>query len=296
MGNPTLNLKPGAEWVPESNVDVARSDVDFSTGGFCEGVAYDVLAYYVPYSTNSNRRWGIYFVRPNMERDLSNLARQLINSSSNRPPSKGKYLVMLIYPQVLFLHELCHHTLENVRFSMDPMPSSIYEPSDEGLCNYVAFRLVEESSEGSLVTVIRPFIIDHGDHIHIDWYLPMRWLVIEPVYHRFTLPWPYGKLGAILMAFNGIGKPVVREALSILYRWWGLDKPSLYKPVVSTNYGEDFLEAFINQLRSDLIPFLDNVLSTKPVSGSIWARIDVDDRELKVKCPQGQGYKNKVTG
>jgi len=49
-------------------------------------------------------------------------------------------------------------------------------------------------------------------------------------------------------------------------------------------------------LRSDLIPFLDDVLSTKPVSGSIWARIDVDDRELKVKCPQGQGYKNKVTG
>jgi len=97
MGNPTLNLKPGAEWVPESNVDMARSDVDFSTGGFCEGVAYDVLAYYKPYTVYRGY-WGIFFILRAVLRDLERLRDVVQNDQSGIKPEEG-LLALIIQPK-----------------------------------------------------------------------------------------------------------------------------------------------------------------------------------------------------
>ena len=273
MGNPTLNLKPGAEWVPESNVDVARSDVDFSAGGFCEGVAYDVLAYYKPYTVYKNG-WGIYFIHLAMLKDLERLSKVVLSNHSGVKPEEG-LLALIIHPRVIFLHELCHHTLENVRVSMGL--KGVYDDVDEGLCQYTAFKLIEESS--GLGMIVTPYIVHHGDHIHVYW-------PFEAAIHRHWYYPPY--IDAVT-----IDKSLIRRALSILYRWWGLDRAGLYRPVISTKYTEDFLTKYLEQLRSDLVPFLDHVFSRKPVNESVWAKVSFDDREWRLSCRQTA--KNQTT-
>jgi hypothetical protein len=263
-------FKPGVEWVPEGGVDVERSGVDFGVGGFCEGLVYDVLAYYRPYTVSKNG-WGIYFIHPAMLKDLERLSKVVLSNHSETEHNEG-LLALAIYPGVVFLHELCHHTLENVRVGMGL--GGIYEDVDEGLCQYTAFKLVEESSGlGMLVT---PYIVHHGDHIHIHW--PLYWPFEEVIRLRWYYP--------LYMRLDSIDRSLVRRALSILYRWWGLDRAGLYKPVISTKYTEDFLARYLEQLRGDLVPFLDHALSRKPVNESIWARVNIDDKEQKLMCKQ----------
>jgi hypothetical protein len=259
-------FKPGAEWTPESGVDVERSGVDLGAGGFCEGLAYDVLAYYKPYTVYKNH-WGIYFILPAMLKDLERLSKVVLNNHSETERNEG-LLALAIHPGVVFLHELCHHTLENVRVSMGLR--GVYEDVDEGLCQYTAFKLIEESL--GLGLLITPYIVHHGDHIHIYW--PFE-AVIHP---RWYYP-PY-------MRLNSIDRSLVRRALSILYRWWGLDRAGLYRPVVSTKYTEDFLARYLEQLRGDLVPFLDHAISRKPVNESVWVRVNIDEREWKLTCKQ----------
>jgi len=263
-------FKPGAEWIPEGGVDVARSGVDFDAGGFCEGLAYDVLAYYKPYTRYKNG-WGIYFIHPAMLRDLERL-RDAVQNNSGVGRDEG-LLALIIHPGVVFLHELCHHTLENVRVSMGLR--GVYEDVDEGLCQYTAFKLVEESS--GLGMIVTPYIVHHGDHIHVHW--PFDW----PFRGVIRLRWYY----PLYMRLNSIDKSLIRRALSILYRWWGLDRAGLYRPAISTKYTEDFLARYLEQLRGDLVPFLDHALSKKPVNESTWARVNIDNREWKLTCRQG---------
>jgi len=265
-------FKPGAEWIPEGGVDVARSGVDFDAGGFCEGLAYDVLAYYKPYTVYKYKNdWGIYFIHPAMLKDLERLSEVVLNNHSETERNEG-LLALAIYPGVVFLHELCHHTLENVRVGMGF--GGVYEDVDEGLCQYTAFRLIEESS--GLGLLVTPYIVHHGDHIHIHW--PFDW----PFRGVIRLRWYY----PLYIRLNSIDKSLIRKALSILYRWWSLDRAGLYRPAISTKYTEDFLTRYMEQLRSDLVPFLDHALSRKPVNGSVWARVNIDDRELKLTCKQ----------
>ncbi len=263
-------FKPGVEWVPEGGVDVGRSGVDFGVGGFCEGLAYDVLAYYKPYTVYKNH-WGIYFIHPAMLKDLERLSKVVLNNHSETERNEG-LLALAIHPGVVFLHELCHHTLENVRVSMGL--GGVYEDVDEGLCQYTAFRLIEESS--GLGLLVTPYIVHHGDHIHIYW--PLYWPLEEVIRLRWYYP--------LYMRLDSIDRSLVRRALSILYRWWGLDRAGLYRPVVSTKYTEDFLARYLEQLRGDLVPFLDHALSRKPVNESAWARVNIDDREWKLTCKQ----------
>ena len=261
-------FKPGVEWVPEGGVDVERSGVDFGSGGFCEGLAYDVLAYYKPYTVYKYKNdWGIYFIHPAMLKDLERLGKVVLNNYSETERNEG-LLALIIHPGVVFLHELCHHTLENVRVGMGL--GGVYEDVDEGLCQYTAFKLIEESS--GLGMIVTPYIVHHGDHIHVHW--PFE-AVIRP---RWYYP--------LYMRLNSINRSLIRRALSILYRWWGLDRAGLYKPVVSTKYTEDFLTRYLEQLRSDLVPFLDHAISRKPVNESIWARVNIDNREWKLTCKQ----------
>ena len=268
-------FKPGAEWTPESGVDVERSGVDFGAGGFCEGLAYDVLAYYKPYTVYKNH-WGISFIHPTMLKDLERLSKVVLSNHSGVERDEG-LLALIIHPGIVFLHELCHHTLENVRVSMGLR--SVYEDADEGLCQYTAFKLIEESS--GLGLLVTPYMIHHGDHIHIYW--PFYW-PFEAVIHSHRHYPPYIKF--VLLGMGSIDKSLVRRALSILYRWWGLDRAGLYKPVISTKYTEDFLARYMEQLRGDLVPFLDHALSRKPVNESVWARVNIDEREWKLTCKQ----------
>jgi len=260
-------FKPGVEWVPEGGVDVGRSGIDFGVGGFCEGLAYDVLAYYKPYTVYKNG-WGIYFIHPAMLRDLERLSKVVFSDHSGVEHDEGS-LALIIHPGVVFLHELCHHTIENVRVSMGI--GGVYEDVDEGLCQYTAFSLVEESS--GLGLLVTPYMVHHGDHIHVHW--PFE-AVIHP---RWYYP--------LYMRLNSIDRSLIRRALSILYKWWGLDRAGLYRPAISTKYTEDFLAKYLEQLRGDLVPFLDHALSKKPVNESAWARVNIDNREWKLTCRRG---------
>jgi len=274
-------FKPGVEWVPEGDVDVGRSDIDFGSGGFCEGLAYDVLAYYRPYTVYKNG-WGIYFIHPAMLKDLERLSDAVQNNSGIKP--EEGLLALAIHPGVAFLHELCHHTLENVRVSMGLR--GIYDDVDEGLCQYTAFKLIEESS--GLGMIVTPYIVHHGDHVHIYW--PFYWPFEVVIHQHWRYP-PYIRL--VLLGMGSIDRSLVRRALSILYRWWSLDRASLYKPMINTKYTEDFLARYLEQLRGDLVPFLDHALSRKPVNESIWAKVDFDDKEWKLTCKQT--VKNQTT-
>ena len=267
-------FKPGVEWVPEGGVDVERSGVDFGVGGFCEGLAYDVLAYYKPYTRYKNG-WGIYFIHPAMLRDLERL-RDAVQNNSGVGRDEG-LLALIIHPGVVFLHELCHHTLENVRVSMGI--GGVYDDVDEGLCQYTAFKLIEESS--GLGMIVTPYMVHHGDHVHIYW--PFYWPFETVIYSHWRYPL-YIKF--VLLGMGSIDKSLIRKALSILYRWWSLDRAGLYRPVVSTKYTEDFLARYLEQLRGDLVPFLDHALSRKPVNESIWAKVDFDGKEWKLTCKQ----------
>ena len=100
-------FKPGVEWVPEGGVDVERSGVDFGVGGFCEGLAYDVLAYYKPYTVYKYKNdWGIYFILPTMLKDLERLSKVVLSNHSGVERDEG-LLALIIHPGVVFLHELC---------------------------------------------------------------------------------------------------------------------------------------------------------------------------------------------
>jgi hypothetical protein len=265
-------FKPGVKWVPEGGVDVGRSDIDFSSGGFCEGLAYDVLAYYKPYTVYKYKNdWGIYFIHPAMLKDLERLGKVVLNNHSETERNEG-LLALAIHPGVVFLHELCHHTLENVRVSMGL--GGVYEDVDEGLCQYTAFKLIEESS--GLGLLVTPYIVHHGDHIHIYW--PFDW----PFEGVIRLRWYY----SLYIRLNSIDKSLVRRTLSILYRWWGLDRAGPYRPAISTKYAGNFLTSYLEQLKGDLVPFLDHAISRKPVNESIWARVNIDDREWKLTCKQ----------
>jgi hypothetical protein len=275
-------FKPGAEWNPESGIDVERSGVDFGSGGFCEGLAYDVLAYYKPYTVYKNG-WGIYFIHPTMLRDLERLGKVVLNNHSGVERDEG-LLALIIHPGVVFLHELCHHTIENVRVSMGLR--SIYDDADEGLCQYTAFKLIEESS--GLGMIVTPYMVHHGDRIHIYW--PFYW-PFEVVIHSHRHYPPYIKF--VLLGMGSIDRSLVRRALSILYRWWNLDRAGLYRPAVSMKYTEDFLNRYLEQLRGDLVPFLDHVISRKPVNESIWAKVGFDGKEWKLTCKQT--VKNQTT-
>jgi hypothetical protein len=277
-------FKPGVEWVPEGGVDVERSGVDFGVGGFCEGLAYDVLAYYKPYTVYKYKNdWGIYFIHPTMLKDLERLGKVVLNNHFETERNEG-LLALAIHPGVVFLHELCHHTLENVRVSMGLR--GIYDDADEGLCQYTAFKLIEESS--GLGMIVTPYIVHHGDHVHIYW--PFYWPFETVIYSHWRYPL-YVRL--VLLGMVSIDRSLVRRALSILYRWWGLDRAGLYRPVVSTKYTEDFLARYLEQLRGDLVPFLDHALSRKPVNESIWAKVDFDGKEWKLTCKQT--VKNQTT-
>jgi len=67
------------------------------------------------------------------------------------------------------------------------------------------------------------------------------------------------------------------------------------------DYVEDTIKALHDKALGELIGTFKSIFekaryNSLCMDNCIWARIDVDDRELKVKCSQGQGYKNKVTG
>jgi len=266
-------FKPGAEWTPESGIDVERSSVDFGSGGFCEGLVYDVLAYYKPYTVYKYKNdWGIYFIHPAMLRDLERLSEVVLSNHSGVERDKG-LLALIIHPGVVFLHELCHHTLENVRVSMGL--GGVYEDVDEGLCQYTAFRLIEESS--GLGMIVTPYIVHHGDHVHIYW--PFETVIYSHWYYPLYIKF-------VLLGMVSIDKSLVKRALSILYRWWGLDRAGLYRPAISMKYTEDFLARYLEQLRGDLVPFLDHALLKKPVNESIWAKVGFDDKEWKLTCKQ----------
>ncbi|WP_148678155.1 hypothetical protein [Vulcanisaeta distributa] len=269
-------LKTGLEWVPEEGVEFkGRSGVDWH-GGFCEGMVYDVLAYYKPYT--HNRDWGIYYVVPSIANDLERLIETMYHQGINEELIA---LTVAIYPSLITIHEVCHHTLENVRRLMGLR--NIYESHDEGLCEYTAFKLIEGSGIAHpypLVALLNPLtpmdIHFHGDHIHVitrfgDFVIPF------PI----SIRWRWGVRYPLMVSGGD-----VRRALTILYKWWGRGNDPIYRPRISNNYTAEFLRNYWLQLRGDLVPFMDHALTNKPVKESLWTKLNTDDKRISIitKC------------
>ena len=267
-----ITLEPGMEWRPSVEVRFSKRGSVEWRGGYCEGVVYDVLAYYKPY-TNNTKGWGIYYVTPNIRRDLGELMMELRMQDIN---GKTTMTALLAYPSLITIHEFCHHTLENVRRKLGI--GKIYERDDEGLCEYTAFKLIEESGIAYPAPIFMPFhealeVHYHGNHIHVitefgEYIIPLPYL-----------PWPYIHPFAYSqwrITMNDV-KNHIKEALAILYKWWGRDQDPLYRPRVSHNYGTDFLRHYWLQLRGDLVPFMDHALTNKPVRDSLWTRLNIDN-------------------
>ncbi len=273
-----IPLKPGMEWEPGTRTRFdGRSSVKWR-GGHCKDVVYDVLAYYKPYTSNA-RDWGIYYVAPNITDDLNELIEKMYRQGINRNTMSA---TILAYPSLITIHEVCHHALENVRRKLGI--GKIYERDDEGLCEYTAFKLIEESGNAYLAPmfVLSNDVLEihyHGDHVHVitrfgDYVLP----VLYPLWHHIYFPgYPILEIN-----MNGI-KNNVKEALAILYKWWGRDQDPLYRPRISSNYSVDFLSRYWLQLRGDLVPYMDHVLTNKPVNESLWLRMRIDEEEKSMR-------------
>lgn len=305
-------LKPGMEWTPKVEVNFDRlSDIEWS-GGYCEDVVYDALAYYKPYTINSNK-WGIYYVIPNIEKDLTKLVSTLNNSNVDEHDIVS---TVLIYPSLVTIHEICHHSLENVR-KIKGM-GNIYERDDEGLCEYTAFKLIEDSEITyplltSILAMYKPLtpmliftsilamhpppleVIDlhhHGDHIHVTtrfgsytirvpeiWMQEGLWQDLIQIPERIF----YRSLADLRKL--DVGKDLnIGRTLAILYRWWGRGRDKLYRPKVSNKYDVNFLRNYWLQLRGDLVPYMDHALSNKPVKESLWTRFNVDHNQVTIRA------------
>ncbi|MGC8596285.1 MAG: hypothetical protein ACP5NY_00035 [Thermocladium sp.] len=207
---------------------------------------------------------------------------------------------VLIYPSLVTMHEICHHSLENVR-KIKGM-GNIYERDDEGLCEYTAFKLIEDSeiTYPLLTSILAMYplpleVMDlhhHGDHIHVTTRfgsytirVPEIWMqeglwhdliqILERIFYRSL---------ADLRKLD-VGKDLnIGRALAILYRWWGRGRDGLYRPKVSSKYDVNFLRNYWLQLRGDLVPYMDHALSNKPVKESLWTRFNVDYNQVTIRA------------
>lgn len=285
--------RPGSEWVPDESVAKIVERRSSYVRAECGEGPIDPLAYYRPY-TYSRHEWGIYFIERNIRDDFRELVNVIMTSRRANTPI---YLVSLLYPNLIILHELCHHTLENVRVMRGE--GKTYNLDDEGLCEYTAFALAELAGPIYPVYPVLPlapvnagldvgafvvrvdvrrrasggpgstiFVGSHGQSPSVVTF-NAYWPAPQPLHNNRPLPLGYSLLGKW-------------RALSILYYWWGRDSPnSHYRPRVSNKYTEDFLEDYWRQLAADLAPYVDAVMTDKPVPRreSVWWRVFWDDRD-----------------
>jgi hypothetical protein len=107
-----------------------------------ERIIIDPLAFYVPYHFNTGL-WGIYFRINEINKDFNNF----IPKVGSKIQLLGRQLGCLCfapYIRIIFLHELCHHVLEDIatiseQYSRTKCYPFLTRNEEEGLCEYIAF-------------------------------------------------------------------------------------------------------------------------------------------------------------
>ena len=135
----TLSFSPGSKWVPpfkkgnskwvwESSYEKDKGIVEYKKEAGSGRGSKRVLAYYIPYSLD-REKWGIYLVKDEIEKDI-NALKSMYNND----------IIGHLYLSLVFLHELTHHVIEDLRTSKGGFN---YTQEDESLCEYTAFTLTQ---------------------------------------------------------------------------------------------------------------------------------------------------------
>lgn len=247
----------------------------------CEGVVYDVLAYYKQWK---RKDWGIYYVLRNIEDDLSYFS-YVVNKYVTRNEEVSAVIAsFLIYPTLITFHELCHHTLTLVRMKREQ--TQTYDPFDESLCEYTAFTLVEHMKVG--YPIYPPITLGDLIKVNFDQISGKISVTVPSINGRIKLETYADHVDKDVVVSNPLSTlddEYIIAGESLIYYLWNRHKmkpntPKSYAPVVPKHYGYVLLADYWYTYRKQLILFGDHFDSFS-TSVSVWSRLGLDSRHIK---------------
>jgi hypothetical protein len=278
-------LEPSSEYVLKGRVPYRPFPVNenqpVNTEQKCEGVIYDVLAYY---RQSGKINWGIYYVLRNIEDDLSYFSYVFNKYVWSSEEISAVIAAFLAYPALITFHELCHHTLKLVRLRRKEKPT--YDPYDESLCEYSAFTLVEHMRAG--YPIYPPIALGDLIKVNVDQISGKISVVVPSINGRIKLETYADYVDKHFLVSNPLSTlddVYIVAGETLVYYLWNRhkmkpDTPKSYAPAVPSNYGSKLLEMYWNTYRNQLILFGDH-LDSYDTSKSVWNRLGLDNRYVK---------------
>ncbi|WP_337699074.1 hypothetical protein [Stygiolobus sp. CP8521M] len=252
----------------------------------CEGVIYDVLAYYrqMRNGQSRNKNWGIYYVLRNIEDDLSYFSYVFNKYVKSSEEISAVIAAFLAYPALITFHELCHHTLELVRRIR--REEQTYDPYDESLCEYSAFTLVENMRAG--YPIYPPIALGDLIKVNFDQISGKISVVVPSINGRIKLETYVDHVDKYFLVSNPLSTlddAYIVSGETLVYYLWNRhkmkpDTPKSYAPAVPSNYESNLLEMYWDTFRNQLILFGDHLDSYDNLE-SVWNRLGLDNRYIK---------------
>ena len=252
----------------------------------CEGVIYDVLAYYrqMRNRQSRNKNWGVYYVLRNIEDDLSYFSYVFNKYVKSSEETSAVIAAFLAYPALITFHELCHHTLELVRRIIGK--EQTYDPYDESLCEYSAFTLVEHMRAG--YPIYPPIALGDLIKVNFDQISGKISVVVPSINGRIKLETYADHVDKYFLVSNPLSTlddAYIVAGETLVYYLWNRhkmkpDTPKSYAPAVPSNYRIDLLLMYWNTYRNQLILFGDH-LDPYDNLESVWNRLGLDNRYVK---------------
>ncbi|ACP55406.1 hypothetical protein [Saccharolobus islandicus] len=249
----------------------------------CNGIIYDVLAYYKQWMKRKED-WGIYFVVRNIEDDLSYYSYVINKHAKNSDEMSAAVASFLVYPTLLTFHELCHHTLTLVR--LKKRESQTYDILDESLCEYTAFTLVENMRVG--YPIYPPIPLGDIIKVNFDQISGKIRVIVPSINGKIQLETYVDNMDKDVAVSNPLAtldQVYVVAGETLIYYLWSRDKfppdaPKSYEPEVPSYSEKDLLEDYWRTYRKHLVLFGDHLDSFRtPVS--VWSRLGLDSRNIK---------------
>jgi len=265
-------IGPGEEWIPNEAANIFGDKRSKFGRTREEENGKKPLAIYRPYSSRSDT-WGIYFMQRSIEEDFRALSDIL---SKNH-----LFLQEDIYIAAIFLHELTHHVIEDVLILNEGrFDHKEDKHKHEGLCEYVAFRLLELSPRIGFDFLKRPAVFcevkAREDYEKCKEYKRSE-RKSKDKRHSYRFEWPiiehfvFPRISRTVSALRQIGETGREKykrrkfeeldlhfALSLLYYWWSNDdESSAYHPKVYEDFWSRIESNFEEVLQQHLVPYQD---------------------------------------
>lgn len=183
-----------------------------------EKIIIDPLAFYVPYHSSVGL-WGIYFRITKITQDFKNFLDHM-KTAIKAPDHWRRWLIFAPYIRVVYFHEMCHHTLEDISlirglYSNKHQYPFLAKNEEEGLCEYIAFTQQNRA--------FNPFSVPSN--------------TLKKAFPSFIIPSPIRRLMPSLSVrfrhLEIINKSIVYE----LFHYWNRQNDPIYKPKIHPNVG-----------------------------------------------------------